>query len=83
MAKHCRIVTAEAFRVSGLAAEGLGWDNAGDNIRPWASAVRGHRSRIPLMLLAVANSGGNRGAIGEMYNPIGRSAEVRRTEVAG
>ena len=24
---------------------------------------------IPLMLLAVANSGGNRGAIGEMYNP--------------
>ena len=25
--------------------------------------------RIPLMLLAVANSGGNRGAIGEMYNP--------------
>jgi hypothetical protein len=24
---------------------------------------------IPLMLLAVANSGGNWGAIGEMYNP--------------
>jgi hypothetical protein len=24
---------------------------------------------IPLVLIAVANSGGNRGAIGEMYNP--------------
>jgi hypothetical protein len=24
---------------------------------------------IPLMLLAVGNSGGNKGAIGEMYNP--------------
>ena len=37
---------------------------------------------IPLMLLAVSNSGGNRGAIGCTI-PTGRSAELRRTEVDG
>ena len=41
---------------------------------------------IPLMLLAVANSGGNRGAIGEMYNPnrsFRRSTAQQMSRVIG